>query len=94
MYFRQLSLPDLLPQTALFGFYEDLENKFATLNNHILLLFKLYVYKQRESKVLNLQGLISVINEIKKVEKKIALKNKKLEKYNKKWHPLERHLMC
>ena len=54
LYFRQLSLPDLLPQTALFGFYEDLENKFATLNNHILLLFKLYVYKQRESKVLNL----------------------------------------
>ena len=94
LFFSQLSLPDLLPQTALLGFYELSDNKFMILKNHILLLYKLYVYKQREIKVLSLQGLISVIDEIKKVEKKIALKNHKIEKYNKKWHPIERHLQC
>ena len=93
LYLRDLSLPDLLPQTALLGFYEDLENKFSLLQNHILLLFKFYVYKQRENKVLSLQGLISLLNEIKKVEKKIAVKNNKIEKFNKKWYPIERHLL-
>ena len=80
-----------MPQTALFGFYEDLENKLSLLKNHILLLFKLYVYKQRDNKVLNLQSLISVINEITEAEKRIAVKNNKI--YNKKWHPIERHLL-
>ena len=48
-----LILPTLTPQTVIFGFLDSANNdpifennKF--LSNHILLIFKLYVYKYRE----------------------------------------------
>ena len=93
LYLPQLSLPDLSPQTALFGFYEDSENELFILSKHILLPFKLYVYKDRENKNLSVQGLVSMIIETKKIERKIAIKNNKIEKFNKKWRPIERHLL-
>ena len=93
LYFPQLSLPELLPQTALFGFYENSEKDLLILNNHILLLFKLYIYREREKKDLSLEGLLSIIIKTKKIEKNIATKNYKIEKYNKKWKPIEQHLL-
>ena len=43
------------------------------LSNHILLIFKLYVYKFREKKLLNINNLIAKIQKIKRIEKEIAL---------------------
>ena len=93
LYFPQLSLPELLPQAALFGFYENSEKDLLILNNHILLLFKLYIYREREKKDLSLEGLLSIIIKTKKIEKNVVTKNYKIEKYNKKWKPIEQHLL-
>ena len=43
--------------------------------NHILLIFKLYVYKSREKKLMNINNLITEIRKVKGIEKEIALNN-------------------
>ena len=43
-------------------------NKY--LSNHILLIFKLHVYKSREKKLINIDNLITEIRKIKRIEKK------------------------
>ena len=42
------SLPILAPQTAIFGFTNGIENNVYKITNHILLIFKLHVYKSRK----------------------------------------------
>ena len=55
--------------------------------NHILLIFKLSVYKSREKKLININNLIAEIWKVKIIEKRIALTNsKKIIAFTKKWH--------
>ena len=59
------------------------------LINHIILIFKLVLYKARESgKTPSLEYFKNYLNYIQKIEFTIALKNGKLESHNKKWKPL------
>ena len=89
---NNLILPTLTPQTAIFGFldYTNNDSIFENnkcLSNHILLIFKLYVYKYREKKLLNINNLIAEIRKIKRIEKEIALPNsKKAIAFTRKWH--------
>ena len=89
---NNLILPTLTPQTAIFGFldYTNNDSIFENnkcLSNHILLIFKLYVYKSREKKLLNINNLIAEIQKIKRIEKEIALPNsKKTIAFTRKWH--------
>ena len=47
-----LNLPSISPQSVMLGFLDDtLQHKF--LLNHILSIFKNYIYKARKSKSLN-----------------------------------------
>ena len=82
-----IDLPDLTPQAALFGFINESDNNLFILQNHILLIFKLYVNQSRERGVLNLNGWIKNVTKVKKLEMKIAsLYEKKTNKYfNNKW---------
>ena len=67
---NDISLPILTPQTAIFGFINGIENSVYKITNHILLIFKLYVYKSRETGTLELSRLINEINKVKLLEKK------------------------
>ena len=54
---NNLILPTLTPQTAIFGFFHYTNNDSTFENNkcfcnHILLIFKFFVYKSREKKSL------------------------------------------
>ena len=51
-----LNFPDLTPQATLFGLINESGNNLSILQNHILLIFKLYIYQLREREVLNLNG--------------------------------------
>ena len=81
-------LPQLLPQTAFFGFFNTYSNNLI-LENHILLPFKIYLYNSREQGEVTLKKLIRIIANVKDIEKesvgtddkKIMLYNKKLPKY-------------
>ena len=77
-----LDFPDLTPQAALFGFVNESDNNL----NHILFIFKLYVYQSRERGVLNLNSLIKHVTKVKKLERKIAtVYEKKTIQFNNKW---------
>ena len=86
-----ISLPILTPQTAIFGFINRIENSVYKITNHILLIFKLYVYKSRETGTLELSRLINEIKKVKLLEKKLAQNHeRKLEQYNIKWEKTHR----
>ena len=69
LYFNDdFKLPDLTLQTAIFGFWnsKDYDNEIFQLINHLLLIFKINIYKAREKKCLNFQKLIVKIEKVKK----------------------------
>ena len=78
--------------TAIFVFLDYTNNNpifknNKCLSNHILIIFKLYVYKSREKKLLNIKNLIAKIRKLKGTEKYIALSNsKKIIAFTRKWH--------
>ena len=63
-------LPDLVPQAAFFGFLPELDVDNFLLLNHILLIFKIYVYNSRQSASVNFEALLKKIIKIKNIEKK------------------------
>ena len=74
-YFRfflttDISRPILTPQTAFFGFINGIENNVYKIKNHILLIFKLRVYKNRERGTSELSRLVDEIKKVKLLGKK------------------------
>ena len=86
------SLPILSPHTPLFGFLDFSEDEDLFLFNHILLVFKLYFYKMREEITLHLKMLLMNIAGVKRIEKKIATNEKKMDMYKKKWQKTDQKL--
>ena len=71
---NHLSLYDLTPQAAFLGFIEkDLDN--TRLQNHLLLVFKIYLYKSRSYGFVSSKPLLLEIKKIFRLEKKIAKAN-------------------
>ena len=66
---NDISLPILSPQTALFGFIHGIENNVYKITNHILLIFKVHIYKSRDRGILELSRLINEIKKVKLLEK-------------------------
>ena len=92
-YFQNsLVLPILTPQTAIFGFLDSTNSDYnfkknKLLINHILLIFKLYVYRSREKQFIHINNLIAEIKSAKAIEKEIATSNsKKTIAFKNKWH--------
>ena len=72
---KSLNLPFLSPQTACLGFTNTYCNDIL-LKNHILLLFKIYVYNSRKHEKISLNNLRNV-TKVKNIEREIAEKNEK-----------------
>ena len=84
-YFSDLDLPLLMLQNAIFGFLAESDKCIFKITNHILLIFKVYIYKSREKGPVDISGLINEIRKIKTLEENIANNDtKKLVIYNKK----------
>ena len=62
-----LTIPPITPQSAIFGFIDHKVN--CHLINHILLIFKYYVYETRENGSLDLKVLKRNIHKKKKYRK-------------------------
>ena len=75
-------LPILTPQTAIFGFLDSTNSDYnfkknKLLINHILLIFKLYVYRSREKQFIHMNNLIAEIKSANAIEKEIVTRNSK-----------------
>ena len=92
LYFSDcIDIPALMPQSAIFG-YIDTERD-TLLINHLLLIFKCYIYKSREKENLNLKILVKCIANVKYIEEKLCLfDTKKIEKFSKKWKKIDTKL--
>ena len=71
--YSKIRLPQITPQSAILGFHEN-DNLKLTIN-HILLIFKCYIYKSRPSGVLTLNKLLKSIRKVVATEEKIASEN-------------------
>ena len=76
-----LNFDPLTPQSALLGYLDDNNDKYL-IRNHILLLFKYCVYKNRKD-TLNIHTILHFIKTTFTVEKNIH--NNRVEKCAKKW---------
>ena len=82
---KDIILLSLTPQAAILGLTNE-ANITYNLLNHILLVFKYYIYRSREKRILNIDNLKDKLIEIKKKEKRISVvSNNKTETFNKKW---------
>ena len=66
-------LPDLIPQSAILGSL-GLNHQHYLIINHLLIIFKFYIYKARDNKKMNFKTLkrnISIIRNIKNNIKKL-----------------------
>ena len=81
---RDFSLPLLTPQAASFCFL-NIDTDIHAISNHILLIFKLYIYQSRESNALCFNHLFNRIIEVKRIEKQAAVYSKSFAQYTKKW---------
>ena len=87
-HYFQVVLPNLDEQSALLGLYEALPLHFK-LVNHILILFKIYLYHSRDSGLVSINGLMSKIKETAKLELSLApIGSAFYELYKSKWAPL------
>ena len=88
---NDISLPILTPQTAIFGFINGIENNVYKIKNHILLIFKLHVYKNGERGTLEISRLINEINKVKLLKKNSAQNHlRNMEQYNIEWEKTHR----
>ena len=71
-----MTLLPLTPQTAIFCFLEA-DCQTYLIQNHILLISKLYIYKFRKNRFLSSTCLLKEISKIKNIEKKVASVNEK-----------------
>ena len=79
----------LTPQAAIFGSLEA-DCQSYLIQNNILLILKLYIYKSRKNKFLNSTCLLKEISKIKNIEKKVASVNEKKNIADKrKWGKIE-----
>jgi hypothetical protein len=85
---EMLPLPDLNPRHALLGFF-DVSTEYPVLVNHLLLIFKIYVYKRRSSGTLSLDDLLTLIRDTAILEINVSDYSPQVNnKYLNKWRPI------
>ena len=70
----RLNIPDIMQQSDIFGFL-DIEPRTYIIINHLFLIYKFYVYKARENKMLNINIRKSYRKKIINTEKNISFNN-------------------
>ena len=82
---NKITIPAITPQSDIFGFLEINRRDYIIIN-HLLLIFKFYVYVSRDQRKVSFNAFKNKIRVIKNTEKTLANNDlKKLSKYNKKW---------
>ena len=67
-----------------------MDNDAFLIQNHILLLLKLYTSNARKDGFLSFNIFLNEVGEIKNLEKRVAANNRnKCERFRKKWHRIE-----
>ena len=85
-YFSQFTnIPHSTTQSSIVGLFDN--NQHSMPINHLLLIFKFYIYSARNTKQLNFNNLKITTKKMKELEKKLTSSNKL--KLLKKWCPID-----
>ena len=85
---NNLDLPSLTSQSAILGFTDSHSENFIIIN-HLLLIFKYYIFKSRSNKQLSFLQLKTDIIKVKTLEEDLSQgDNNKSKKYRKKWQKI------
>ena len=60
-----INIPHSTPQSSILGIFDN--NQHSDLINHLLLIFRFYIYSARNTKQLNFDNLMITINKIKEI---------------------------
>jgi hypothetical protein len=83
-----LPLPDLTTKHALLGFF-DHDREHCMIVNHVLLIFKIFIYRQRSSGILSIDNLLNKIKDIAILEINVAnFDPQNNDWYLQKWRPI------
>ena len=77
---RYITIPDVTPQSAILGF-TDTSTEHLLLINHLLLIYKCYLYKARDKQNLRLLAFKNNIIKIKTLEERTSEERKFLKKW-------------
>ena len=89
---KTLSFPSLTPQSAILG-HIDLSDDYLSIN-HLILIYKFYIYDSRNRGYLNVEYLKAIIDKTKRIEEEISKHElKKISKYLMKWRPFTDELV-
>ena len=80
-----INMPHSALQSPILGIFDN--NQHSDLINHLLLIFKSYIYKTRNTKQLNFDNIMITMKKIKEIEKELTSSNKL--KLLKKWYPID-----
>ena len=80
---NHLVLKDLTLQSAVFGFLNEPEDSFTT-TNHILLIFKIFLYKYRNRDT-SPTFLFACIKNVATIEGQLCISDKDRQRHNRKW---------
>ena len=85
---NEFTLFDLTPQAAFLGFL-NVDSELLLIQNHLLLIFKIYIYNSRRSESLKIKSLIWEITKVKNRGKNFIKQWKKHAIYKRKWQLVE-----
>ena len=89
---KTLSFPSLTPRSAILG-HIDLSDNYLLIN-HIILIYKFYIYNSRNRGCLNIKRLKLIIGKTKRIEEEISKHElKERSKYLMKWCPFTDELV-
>ena len=71
-----LDYHNLIDFLGFLGFL-NVDPELRLIQNHLLLIFKIYIYNSRKSESLKIKSLLREITKVKNIEEKISLDNEK-----------------
>ena len=76
---NEFTLFDLTQQAAFLGLlgFLNVDPGLLLIQNHLLLIFKIYIYNSRKSESLKIKSLLREITKVKNIEEQISLDNEK-----------------
>ena len=86
---NNLDLPSLTSHSVILGFTDSSESENFIIINHLLVIFKYYIFKSRSNKHLSFLQLKTDIMKVKTLEENLSnADNNKSKRYHKKWRKI------
>ena len=85
--YKVISFPISEPKTVILGLPSETTSNYILIN-HIILLFKRFIFVKRKKKHISFNGLKAFIRNVENTKNQIASRKQKADIHYKKWNPM------